>query len=159
MRPMAVAPKKLDVHVGDLVEIDGRRYEIVPDKQGGLTLEAAVTVTVAELDRRHGDRPASQEEVDSQLDLPPGDGEGVAKAVEEGVRRTYTAVLTLGEDGFVCAQIAEVPEAISQGRTLEEAKANLAEALGLAIEWRREEGEPLPEPAQVTVTPVTVPGS
>lgn len=76
MRRMAVAPKKLDVHVGDLVEIDGGRYEIVPDKQGGLTLEPAITVTVAELDLRHGTRPASQEEIDSQLDLLPRDGEG-----------------------------------------------------------------------------------
>jgi len=73
---MAVAAKKLDVHVGDLVEIEGRRYEIVPDKRGGLTLEAAVTVTVAELYRRHGTRPATQEEMDSQLDLLPNDGEG-----------------------------------------------------------------------------------
>jgi antitoxin HicB len=71
---------------------------------------------------------------------------------------TYTAVLTPGEDGWICAQIAEVPEAISQGRTLEEAKANVAEALELALEWRRGEGEPLPEPAAVTVTTVTVPG-
>ena len=47
-----------------------------------------------------------------------------------------------------------MPEAISQGRTIEEAKANVAEALGLALEWRREEGEP--RRAGVTVAPVTV---
>ena len=69
---------------------------------------------------------------------------------------TFTAVLTEGEDGSVCAQIAEVPEAISQGRTVEEAKANVAEALGLALEWRREEGEPIPRRTGVTVAPVTV---
>jgi predicted RNase H-like HicB family nuclease len=71
-------------------------------------------------------------------------------------RVTYTAVLTPGEDGFVCAQIAEVPEAISQGRTLEEARANVVEALELALEWRRDEGEALPARADVTVTAVTV---
>lgn len=60
---------------------------------------------------------------------------------------TYTAVLTQDEDGWFCAQIAEVPEAISQGRTVEEAKANVTEAL----EWRRDEGEELPEHAEVTV--------
>jgi predicted RNase H-like HicB family nuclease len=76
-------------------------------------------------------------------------------ARQEGTAMTYTAVLTPGEDGWICAQIAEVPEAIGQGRTLEEAKANVAEAL----EWRRDEGEALPEPVQVTVSPVTVPGS
>ena len=74
MAPMAVAPKKLDV--GDLVEIDGRQYEVVPDKHGGLTLEPAITVTPDELDRRHGTRPATEEEIDSQLDLLSGDGEG-----------------------------------------------------------------------------------
>ena len=74
MDAMAVVPKKLAV--GDLVEVDGRRYEVVPDRRGGLTLEPAVTVTVAELDRRHGSRAASQQEIDDQLDLLPGDGEG-----------------------------------------------------------------------------------
>lgn len=77
----------------------------------------------------------------------------------EGESRTYTAVLTPGEDGWVCAQIAEVPEAISQGRTLDEAKANVTEALELALEWRRDEGEALPQRSQVTVTLVTVSGS
>lgn len=67
-------------------------------------------------------------------------------------------MLTPGQDGWVCAQIAEVPEAISQGRTLEEAKANVIQALGLALEWRHDEGESPPESAQVTVTQVTVSG-
>jgi predicted RNase H-like HicB family nuclease len=65
-------------------------------------------------------------------------------------------VLTAGEDGWICAQIAEVPEAISQGRTAEEAKANVAEALELALAWRRAEGEALPARADVTVAAVTV---
>ncbi|MGI8945722.1 MAG: type II toxin-antitoxin system HicB family antitoxin [Thermoleophilaceae bacterium] len=69
---------------------------------------------------------------------------------------TYTAILTPGEDGWVCAQIAEIPEAISQGRSLDEAKLNVVEALELALEWRRGDGEALPEPATVTVAPVTV---
>ena len=70
---------------------------------------------------------------------------------------TYTAVLTPSEDGFICAQIAEIPEAISQGRTPDEAKANVREALELALAWRRDEGEPLPGRADVTVEAVTVP--
>lgn len=69
---------------------------------------------------------------------------------------TYTAVLTPGEDGFVCAQIAEVPEAISQGATLEEATANVTEALELALRWRRDEGEALPARADLTLAAVTV---
>lgn len=83
----------------------------------------------------------------------------MAGAVEREAPMTFTAVLTPGEDGWICAQIAEVPEAISQGRTLEEAKVNVTEALELALEWRRDEGEALPERADVIVAPVTVPGS
>ncbi len=76
--------------------------------------------------------------------------------ISDDAQITYTAVLTPGEDGWVCAQIAEVPEAISQGRTLEEAKTNVTEALQLALEWRRDDGEELPARAHVTVVPVTV---
>ena len=76
MSSMAVEIKKLDLQIGDVVEIDARRYEVVPDGHGGLALEPAITTSAAELDRRHGTRPATQEEIDSQLDLLPGDGEG-----------------------------------------------------------------------------------
>lgn len=80
-------------------------------------------------------------------------------ATEPRAPLTYTAVLTPGEDGWICAQIAEVPEAIGQGRTPAEAEANVTEALEAALAWRRDEGERLPERATVTVIPVTVPGS
>jgi predicted RNase H-like HicB family nuclease len=68
-------------------------------------------------------------------------------ATQHETEVTYSAVLTSGEDGWICARFAEVPEAISQGRTLDEAKANVTEALELALEWRRDEREPLPERA------------
>jgi hypothetical protein len=55
---------------------------------------------------------------------------------------SYTAALMPDEGGWICAETVEAPQAISQGRMLEEAKANVAEALG--------------ERAQVTVTPVAV---
>lgn len=76
MTLVAVVPKKLDVHAGDLVEIEDHRYELVPDRHGGLTLEPAVTTTVSELDRRHGTRPATDEEIEAQFGPLPGDGEG-----------------------------------------------------------------------------------
>jgi predicted RNase H-like HicB family nuclease len=83
----------------------------------------------------------------------------MAQTVEDNAPVTYSAVLTPGEDGWICAQIAEVPEAISQGRTHDEAIANVTEALELALEWGRDEGEALPTTGEVTVTPVTVAGS
>jgi hypothetical protein len=39
-------------------------------------LSQPVGVTVAELDRRHGTRPATPGEIEDQLDLPPGDRDG-----------------------------------------------------------------------------------
>jgi predicted RNase H-like HicB family nuclease len=83
----------------------------------------------------------------------------MTQRVKDNGARTYTAVLTPGEDGWILAQIAEVPEAISQGRTPDEATRNVSEALKLALEWRREQGEELPERAEVRLAPVTVPGS
>lgn len=73
---MAVTAKKLDVQLGDLVEIEGRRYRVVPGKHGGLALEPAITTTAAELDKPHGTRRSSQQEIDSQRDLLPSDGDG-----------------------------------------------------------------------------------
>lgn len=62
MMEMAVAVKKLDVSIGDLVEIDGRKYDVVSDRAGGVALEPAITVFVAELRERHGERPLTDEE-------------------------------------------------------------------------------------------------
>jgi hypothetical protein len=76
MNAMAVEVKKLDVQVGDVVEIDGRRYDVVPDKRGGVALEPAITVSARELDERHGTRPATQEEFEELLGELPSDGEG-----------------------------------------------------------------------------------
>lgn len=72
---MATAVKKLDVHVGELVEIDGRRYEIVRDREGGLALESAIT-PMSELDQRWGTRPASAEDFERLTADDPIDGEG-----------------------------------------------------------------------------------
>jgi hypothetical protein len=73
---MAVDVKKLDLRVGELVEIAGRRYEVVPDKTGGLTIEPPITA-VADLHAERGWETASQEDFDrlTKDDLPP-DGEG-----------------------------------------------------------------------------------
>lgn len=73
---MATAVKKLDLTIGELVEVGGRRYEVVPDRQGGLTLEPPIT-PVSELYAERGWAPASEEDfkrltADDEL----ADGEG-----------------------------------------------------------------------------------
>ena len=74
--------------------------------------------------------------------------------VESG-SANYTATFELGEDGWWAAQVVELPEAISQGRTLDEARANVADALALAIELRAKEGREIPSAGRVAIAPVT----
>ena len=76
MDSMAVSVKKLDVKLGELVEIDGRRYEVVPNGAGGVTLEPAITKTVTEIHAEHGGRPLTAEEFEEFFGELPSDGEG-----------------------------------------------------------------------------------
>jgi hypothetical protein len=58
------AIRKLDLKVGEIVEIDDIRYEVVPvPERCEVTLEPVV-ITVAEEDRMYGTEPLSQEEYD-----------------------------------------------------------------------------------------------
>ena len=52
--------------------------------------------------------------------------------------QTFTAVYEPAEEGGYVAFVEEVPGAISQGETLEEARENLKEALELMLEVNRE---------------------
>ncbi|MEX0973161.1 MAG: hypothetical protein WDZ46_07875 [Solirubrobacterales bacterium] len=72
---MATPIRRLDIAVGDLVEIDGRRYEVVPDRMGGVTLEPPIT-PMAEIDAAQGTRPASAEDFERLTAGMPSDGEG-----------------------------------------------------------------------------------
>jgi hypothetical protein len=76
MIAMAVTAKKLDVKIGDLVEIEGRKYDVVSDKHGGVALEPAITKTVAEIHAEHGERQLSREEFEELFGHIPSDGEG-----------------------------------------------------------------------------------
>ena len=76
MTLMAVTAKKLDVKIGDLVEIEGRKYDVVSDKQGGVALEPAITRTVAEIHAEHGERQLSAEEFAKLFGDIPSDCEG-----------------------------------------------------------------------------------
>ena len=61
IEPMGTAVKKLDLEIGNLVEVGGRRYEVVPDRAGGLTLEPPIT-PVSELYAERGWKPASEKD-------------------------------------------------------------------------------------------------
>ena len=51
---------------------------------------------------------------------------------------TFTAVFEEAEEGGYTAWVEELPGAISQGETIEEARENLKEAIQLIIEVNRE---------------------
>jgi hypothetical protein len=59
--------------VGEIVEIDGRCYEVVPDRAGGVTIEPPIT-PVSELDARRGTKPASAEDFEWLTAEDPADG-------------------------------------------------------------------------------------
>lgn len=50
--------------------------------------------------------------------------------------RTFTVTLKEGQDGYYVARCVEIPEAISQGKTKEEALRNIKEAIEAVLEWR-----------------------
>ena len=54
-------------------------------------------------------------------------------------------ILIEGEDGYIVAEVPVIPGCISQGKTREEALANIREAALLCLESMEEEGWALPK--------------
>ena len=71
---MAVTTRKLKI--GEVVEAEGRLYDVVSDGEGGVTLEPAITVSADEIIRKTGGRRATPEEARAWLGEIPSDGEG-----------------------------------------------------------------------------------
>ena len=65
-------------------------------------------------------------------------------------------LLTEGEDGYIVAEIPVLPGCISQGKTKEEALANIAEAALLCLESMNEEGWALPKSFDIQQIEVVV---
>jgi predicted RNase H-like HicB family nuclease len=59
--------------------------------------------------------------------------------VNKALRNEFTAVLERDEDWWI-AYCPEIPGANGQGRTKDEARQSLAEAIALILEVRREDG-------------------
>jgi predicted RNase H-like HicB family nuclease len=58
---------------------------------------------------------------------------------------TRRVVLYPGEDGYMVAEVPSLPGCVSQGKTRDEALANVREAISLHEEVLRERGEPVPD--------------
>jgi predicted RNase H-like HicB family nuclease len=50
-----------------------------------------------------------------------------------------------GEDGYFVVEVPSLPGCISQGKTREEALANIEEAIALYMEVLSDRGEPIPD--------------
>lgn len=60
--------------------------------------------------------------------------------------KRYAAVFEKANNNWG-AYIPDLPGCVTTGRTLEETKRNIREAIELHLEAMREAGEPIPEPA------------
>jgi len=67
----------------------------------------------------------------------------------------FLITLEEDEDGFIVAECPSLPGCVSQGKTREEALANIEEAIKGYIASLRKHGEPVPQ-AEVTELEVTV---
>ncbi|WP_299285833.1 type II toxin-antitoxin system HicB family antitoxin [uncultured Mucilaginibacter sp.] len=50
----------------------------------------------------------------------------------------FTAIIEKGENGWFVGQVEEIPAALAQGKTIEEVKENLLDALKLILEVNKE---------------------
>ncbi len=66
----------------------------------------------------------------------------VAKPQAESKRKV---LLYSGNDGYFVVEVPSLPGCISQGKTREEALANIEEAITLYIEVLHDRGEPIPD--------------
>ncbi|MCL7410388.1 MAG: type II toxin-antitoxin system HicB family antitoxin [Methanosarcinaceae archaeon] len=67
----------------------------------------------------------------------------------------YTVILEKEEEGGYSVQCLELPGAISQGDTKEDALANIKEAIGLVLEVISEEARELANFAEVSAVEVS----
>ena len=61
----------------------------------------------------------------------------------------YAVVIEKAENNY-SAFVPDLPGCISTGRTLEEVRANIRDAIDFHIEGMREDGEPVPEPTTLS---------
>ncbi|MGH8072262.1 MAG: type II toxin-antitoxin system HicB family antitoxin [Candidatus Entotheonellia bacterium] len=63
----------------------------------------------------------------------------------------FVVTLAVGEDSYIVVECPALPGCVSQGKTREEALANIREAIQGVVDVRRKHGLPIPEEALVEV--------
>jgi antitoxin HicB len=69
----------------------------------------------------------------------------------------YTVILEPQTDGGYTVSVPALPEVVTEGETEEEALQMAKEAIRLVLDYRRDNGLPLPADTPPTVRKVTVP--
>ena len=64
--------------------------------------------------------------------------------------RKYTVVIERGPDNY-SAYVPDLPGCVTTGKTIEEVKTNIREAIELHLEGLMEDGVPAPEPSSVAI--------
>jgi predicted RNase H-like HicB family nuclease len=64
---------------------------------------------------------------------------------------TFVVTLEEGEDGYIVADCPALPGCISQGRTRDEALANIRDAIGGILKVRQQHGLPIPAAEVVAI--------
>ena len=60
--------------------------------------------------------------------------------------KQFVVTFRPGEDGYIVAECPSLPGCVSQGKTNEEALANIKEAIDGILEVRRQMNNPIPSP-------------
>jgi predicted RNase H-like HicB family nuclease len=81
---------------------------------------------------------------------------GLANLVEVSTPLHLTVVYEDGETGWVVARIREVPAAVSQGKTRDEARENVLDALRELVLSYIDDGEQLPLPEGASSEELTI---
>jgi len=68
----------------------------------------------------------------------------------------YRVIIEQDEDGMYVAECPALPGCISQGKTREEAKANIKDAIEGYLESLRKHDEPIPPPIEEEIVEVSL---
>jgi len=68
----------------------------------------------------------------------------------------YRVIIEQDEDGMYVAECLALPGCISQGKTREEAKANIKDAIEGYLESLRKHDEPIPPPLEEKIVEVSL---
>jgi predicted RNase H-like HicB family nuclease len=69
---------------------------------------------------------------------------------------TFNVIYEDAGDGWVYAHVPELPEVHTQGRTLDQAREMVKDAIGLVLDERRNRGEAIPPTGSVLVESVEI---